>query len=382
MTIVSGPWIAAPGTQAVLALLGAGGHQAYAVGGCVRNALLGMPVTDVDIATDATPEQVLHLAAGAEIRAVPTGIDHGTVTLVYDGTGYEVTTFRDDVETDGRHAVVRFSTDVATDAARRDFTMNALYADRFGAVLDPLGGLPDVLARHVRFIGDPRDRIREDYLRILRFFRFSAWYGDPALGLDADALDGIARSLDGLEQLSRERVGAEIVKLAGAPDPAPALAAMARCGVLGALLPGAVPETVAPLVHFEQEAGLPPSPMRRLACLGLNGTEDLRFSRSDAKALALLAAAIGADAGLAELAWRHGAGLAQDVAVLRAAVIGGPLPSDWQTQIARGAAAEFPIKAADLMPEFQGPALGARLAALERAWISSGFQSTRKDLLN
>lgn len=222
--------------------------------GCVRNALLGAEASDIDIATDAHPERVVELAAGAGLKAIPTGIEHGTVTVVSGGIPHEITTFRRDVETDGRRATVAFSDTVSEDAARRDFTMNALYARPDGTLLDPLGGLPDLNARHVRFIGQAKDRIREDYLRSLRYFRFHAWYGDAAAGFDPDALDAIASNLDGLERLSRERVGAEILKLLAAPDPAPAIAAMRGAGVLGAVLPGADDRSLAVLVSLEQAA--------------------------------------------------------------------------------------------------------------------------------
>ena len=219
---IAGDWLALPATRAVCAALTARGDRALFVGGCVRNALLGRPVADIDIATDALPERTIALAAAAGLHPVPTGLAHGTVTIVADHRPFEVTTFRRDVTTDGRHATVAFSTDLAEDAARRDFTMNALYADPSGAVIDPLDGLSDLLARRVRFVGDPAERIAEDYLRILRFFRIHAWYGDPAGGLDADGLAACAALQDGLDQLSRERVGAEMTKLLAAADPAPA----------------------------------------------------------------------------------------------------------------------------------------------------------------
>ena len=262
MTRVSGAWLSAPGTQAVLGMLTDAGHAAYAVGGCVRNALIGKAVEDVDIATDARPQTVMALAEAAGLKPVPTGIDHGTVTVVADGTGYEVTTFRADVETDGRHATVRFSDDVKEDARRRDFTMNALYADASGAVRDPVGGLDDLKAHHVRFIDDPAARIREDYLRILRFFRFNAWYGRAKGGFDREALAAIADNLDGLETLSRERVGAEMIKLLSAPDPTRAVAAMDKAGVLLRILPGAVSGRVA-LCSIHWSPVLPGSPVPR-----------------------------------------------------------------------------------------------------------------------
>ncbi|MEP0940770.1 MAG: CCA tRNA nucleotidyltransferase, partial [Rhizobiaceae bacterium] len=233
------PFLSDPPAQNLCAALEAAGFRALFVGGCVRNALLQRPASDIDIATDATPDQVIEVAVQSRFRAVPTGIAHGTVTVVVEGTAFEVTTFRRDVETDGRRAVVAFSKDVAEDALRRDFTMNAIYADRSGAIVDPLDGMPDLRAGRVRFIADADQRIREDYMRTLRFFRFHAYYAAPDEGWDADALAGIAANLDGLETLSAERVGGEMIKLLTAPDPAPALAVMAQTGVLGQVLPGA-----------------------------------------------------------------------------------------------------------------------------------------------
>ena len=227
---ITGDWITRESTQALMKALNDAGHKALVVGGCVRNALLGVPVADVDIATDALPEEVMRIALAAKMKPVPTGIDHGTVTVVSGSIPHEVTTFRKDVETDGRRAVVAFATDVADDAHRRDLTINALYALADGTLVDPLGGLPDLKARRVRFIEDAEARIREDYLRALRFFRFHAYYGDPAVGMDPEALAAIAANLDGLDTLSRERVGAELLNLLAAPDPAPAVAAMAQTG--------------------------------------------------------------------------------------------------------------------------------------------------------
>ncbi|MCX8507347.1 MAG: CCA tRNA nucleotidyltransferase, partial [Rhodobacteraceae bacterium] len=253
---IDGDWIKAPGLQQVLACLSGAGHAAYLVGGCVRNALMGLPVTDLDISTDALPLRVSALAKAAGLKVVPTGIEHGTVTVVAQGAPHEVTTFRRDVQTDGRRAVVAFSTRIEEDAARRDFTMNALYADRTGAVVDPLGGIADLRARRLRFVGRPEDRIREDYLRILRFFRFHALYGDVAEGLDPEGLAACAAHSAGIETLSRERVGHEMRKLLAAADPAPAVAAMQASGVLAHSLPGADPRALAPLVHLE--GGLSP----------------------------------------------------------------------------------------------------------------------------
>ncbi|MFQ5567404.1 MAG: CCA tRNA nucleotidyltransferase, partial [Paracoccaceae bacterium] len=244
-------WLDAAPLRAVIDALGG---AAFFVGGCVRNTLLGQPVADIDITTPVEPDEVTRRLEAAGLKAVPTGIAHGTVMAVSGGEGFEITTFRADVATDGRRATVRFSTDIAEDAARRDFTMNAVYADTAGEIVDPLGGLADLMARRVRFIGAARDRIREDYLRILRFFRFVAWYSQD--GIEPEGLTACAELAGGIDGLARERIGAEMKKLLAAPDPAPAVAAMAASGVLARCLPGADPALLAPLVGLEREAGV------------------------------------------------------------------------------------------------------------------------------
>lgn len=382
MTHVQGDWLTAPATQEVMALLEDNGHLALAVGGCVRNALLGVPVTDVDISTDARPDRVMALAEKAGIKAVPTGIDHGTVTLVHGGTPFEITTFRADVETDGRRAVVRFADTVDEDARRRDFTMNALYADRRGAVLDPLGGLPDLHARRFRFIEDAETRIREDYLRTLRFLRFSAWYGDPAEGMDAEALSAIALTLDGLSTLSRERVGSEVLKLLAAPDPVMAVSVMAQTGVLAQILPGASARALGPLMMAEKALELHPDPIRRLAATGFRDGAALRLSKTDSRKLDVLADLTEATTALPEIAYRDGQDTALSTATLRSAVLEMPVDSSIRAQITAAAAARFPVRPADLMPDLQGPALGDALKTLEARWIASGFALGRDALLD
>ena len=377
---ISGDWLTRPATQALCAALQAGGHRVFFVGGCVRNALLGEMVGDLDLATDALPEKVVRLVEAAGFKAIPTGIDHGTVTVLAGGLPHEITTFRRDVQTDGRHAVVAYSTDVAQDAARRDFTMNALYADPSGEVIDPLGGLPDLRARRLRFVGEPAQRIREDYLRILRFFRFSATYGDPALGMDAEGLAACAELADGIDGLSRERIGAEMRKLLSARDPAPALASMAASGVLRHVLSGADPRYVAPLVHLE--AGAPPHWQRRLVVLGGQDWDNaLRLSRSEQGLMARLRDQVGNALSPAALGWRLGPDAGADAVLARAAVLESPLPDDWKADVARGAASRFPVTAADLMPALAGPALGAKLAELESRWLASDLRLSRDDLL-
>lgn len=375
-------WLQSASAQVVAKMLEEAGHQALFVGGCVRNALLNVPVSDLDLATDARPDRVTELAAVGGLKAIPTGIDHGTVTVVAEGLPIEVTTFRRDVETDGRRAVVAFADTPKEDAMRRDFTMNALYCDRFGAVVDPLGGLPDLQARRLRFVGEAKDRVREDYLRILRFFRFHAWYADPNGGIDAEGLAACADGADGLAGISAERIGSEIKKLLSASDPAPAVGAMRSSGVLMRVLPGASTEALAPLVHLEAETQTAPDPMVRLASLTAEDLgERLRLSRSDTKrhiAIASAARDMRAPAALGfELGLRDGRG----AALLEAALMGQPVAPDTLDDVARGAAATFPVTAQDLMPKLEGAALGARLKALKDAWMASDLRASKDELL-
>ena len=380
--ILDAPWLRTPAALAVLAALGDGGHQALYVGGCVRNALIGADATDIDIATDAAPDRVTALCKAAGLRVLPTGIAHGTVTVIAAGDQVEVTTFRRDVETFGRHATVSFSSRIDEDAARRDFTINALYADAEGRVIDPLGGLADLAARRIRFIGDPHARIAEDYLRILRFFRFHAWYADPAHGIDAEGLAACADHLDGLDALSAERIQHELRRLLCAPDPAPATAAMAACGALIRLLPGAGAHLLAVLVHVEEAATLAPDWLRRLAALGGDDPSPrLRLSRADAARLAHLRDGLESETPAHDLGYRLGAIAAADILALRAA-LGTRELDPLDLAAAREAARQtFPVTAADLMPAYAGPALGQRLKLLEDRWIASRFTLTRADLL-
>ena len=372
---IGGAWLEHPGTQGLCATLARGGATALFVGGCVRNALIGAAVNDIDIATDATPETVTNLAENAGFKVIPTGVEHGTVTVIAKSVTHEVTTFRRDVETDGRHAVVAFSTSVAEDAARRDFTMNALYAKADGTVVDPLGGLPDLLARRVRFVGDPEQRITEDYLRILRFFRFFAWYGDPAQGLDSEGLAACAAHSAGIEALSRERVGAEMVKLLSAPNPSMAVASMAQTGILSATLPGADAQALPMLVHFGAQSW-----QARLAVIG-GDFASLRLSRSDLAQVSLIHSELGEMRPPAELGYRFGAEVAEAVILGRSAMLETTPPQDWQNDMKSGVTAKFPIAAADLMPDLQGKALGDALRDMEKRWIDSGFALTKAELL-
>ncbi len=390
-------WLRWPQTHAVLAALSADGHTVRAVGGAVRNSLLGRPVEDVDLVTDALPETVIGLARKGGLKAVPTGIEHGTVTVVANHRPFEVTTLRTDVETYGRHAKVAFTDDWEADARRRDFTINALYADANGAIYDPLGGLADIAAHRVRFIGAPEARIREDYLRILRFFRFVAELEAPEI--DGEGLAACVRERAGLDRLAAERVRGELARLLIAPAALKALTAMADFGLLTGLL-GAV-GTLARferLTVVERAVGTPADFTLRLAALAVAVTEDAerladRFRLSSAERASLMAAARfrGFDAGLSEqdakTALYHAGGQAYRSAVLMAwaASGAGADAARWRALYAlpdRWPVPAFPLKGADIralgVPE--GPDIGAVLARLEARWIAGGFSGSREAL--
>ena len=395
---LQGAWLNDGGLPRLLAVLDRDGEEARAVGGAVRNALLAMPVGEVDVATTAVPEEVVRRVTAAGFKAVPTGIEHGTVTVVIDSVPFEVTTLRRDVETDGRHAKVAFGRDWKIDAERRDFTINALSASRDGAVFDHAGGLGDLAQRRVRFIGEPKKRIEEDYLRVLRFFRFHAAYGEGAL--DADGLAACIAARAGLAQLSRERVRMEFVKLLVAPRARVVLEAMADAGLLGLLLAGVPNGThLAAMVAIEHALAMPADAMRRLAALAVLVAEDaerlwqkLRLSNAEHAQLAAMAEGWRRiSPALSEhqqqaLLYRLGTNVFADQAMLGWARSGaGADDKNWHalaTLPQRWTAPIFPIKAADLMARGveKGPRLGTALAAAEKAWVAAGFPSQKSDI--
>ncbi|MEM9122648.1 MAG: CCA tRNA nucleotidyltransferase, partial [Pseudomonadota bacterium] len=368
------------------------------VGGCVRNALLDGPVTDVDFATVLHPDAVMDRLQRAGVKAVPTGLEHGTVTAVLDGATFEVTTLRVDVRTDGRHADVAFTEDWAGDAARRDFTVNALYADPDGRLFDPLGGLADLRARRIRFIGDAGARIREDYLRILRFFRFTAWYGGG--GADTEGLAACQAHIGGLSGLAAERVWSEVKGLLSAPSPGAMVGAMSLAGVLPAILDA--PTDVSALdrlVAAEAALGLDADPLRRLAALveieppqtQQQIADAWRLSGEEQGALRRVGDALRAEGSLLSdrdaraAAYTYGPSTAI-TALLLQAIRRGPI-AEKDLQIARSLIAfsppSFPVSGADLLArgEEPGPELGAKLKALEARWIASDFTLSKQALL-
>lgn len=376
------PWLNDPKVARVFGAIEGAGFEIYFVGGCVRNVILGESASDIDLSTSARPETVMKLAKKAGLKAIPTGIDHGTITVVSAGSPFEITTFRRDVETDGRRAVVAFSDDISDDARRRDFTMNALYARIDGTIVDPLSGMQDALDRKIRFIENADLRIREDYLRILRFFRFSAWYSPEEQGFDPETLSSIANNLDGLSGLSAERVGAEMVKLLTAPNPAPVVASMRQTGVLNTILNGVDDRWLAPLIHVEGLLELDVDPIRRLAALGgVDINKTLRLSKAQARQLTQFIDGIESMKGEPELGYRLGGIQAKGIYALRCALFDTPPIGSVVDQIEAAAKAIFPIKSADLKSDYSGPALGQKIRDLEAEWIRSEFTKTKSQLL-
>ena len=365
-------WTRRSDLAGLVAALGSG--QTRYVGGAVRDTLLGQDVSDVDIATPLLPADVMVRLDAAGIRNVPTGIEHGTVTAVLPGGPVEITTLRRDVSTDGRHATVAFATDWREDAARRDFTINALYADpASGEVFDWFDGLADLERGCVRFIGDPAERIREDYLRILRYFRFKARFGSQVTDITSEqACTQLAATLKGL---SRERIGMEMMKLLVLPDPAPTVVRMTELGVLGVILPEAVPDGLEALVRAERGADIAPDALRRLASLlppepaiAEQVAARFRLSGAQRKRLATAAGRGNGDTDGRALAYRFGRSGALDRLLLTEGDI-EPL-KNWQIPV-------FPIKGGEIVERGidAGPEIARILKTVENRWIDEGFPS-------
>ena len=369
-TLPAAPWTQRADLAELVAALGQG--NARFVGGAVRDTLLGCEVHDIDIATPLEPVEVIARLEAAGIRSVPTGLKHGTITAIRDGDNIEITTLRRDVATDGRHAEVAFSNDWREDAARRDFTINALYADPATLeVFDWFGGLDDLRDRRVRFIGDSRQRIREDHLRILRYFRFQARFGSqPA---DKEAESACAELAPMLMGLSRERIGWELQNLLALPDPAPTVARMAELGVLATILPDAAASGLARLIDTEQRESITADPIRRLASLlppdpaiAERVAAKLRLSIAKKKRLMLAAEREGTQSDPRTSAYCVGRETALDRLLLSGRSI-APLHG-WEPPV-------FPLKGGAIVARgvAAGPEVARILRAIEARWLAEGF---------
>ncbi len=408
-SVADADWFNAPALQLILSLLNREGGEARIVGGAVRNTLMGLPASDVDIATTLTPDVVVTRAIEAGLKTVPTGIQHGTVTLIVDGHPFEVTTLRVDVATDGRHAQVAFGTDWKQDAQRRDLTVNALYADASGQIVDLVGGVADLRAGRMRFIGDATSRIEEDYLRILRFFRFHAWYGEGRP--DADGLRACARLKSGLANLSAERVWAELKKMLGAPDPGRALLWMRQTGVLTEILPESEKwgiDAVFGVIESQNALGWPADPLlrlmsiippdeARLAALAAR----LKMSGSEKDRLLSWAAQPAISEDTADIALKRDlylrdAGAIEDRLRLQLSRCRTAAGNDDKALLSAGKFArllavclgwvspQFPISGKDLLAAgvLSGRQMGECLRRLEETWVASDFTLTRQQLLD
>ncbi|ATU90876.1 CCA tRNA nucleotidyltransferase [Phyllobacterium zundukense] len=402
------PWLKDKSLQKLLAVLSGEGEGARVVGGAVRNTLLGQEVSDLDIATTCLPEETLRRAKEAGFKVVPTGIDHGTITVVAAGRPFEVTTLRADVATDGRHAEVAFGRDWRVDAERRDFTINALYVEADGTIVDLVGGLADIESRTLRFIGDAEQRIREDYLRILRFFRFFAWYGRGRP--ESEGLKACARLKDGLVRLSAERIWSELKKLLGAPDPSRALLWMRQAGVLTAVLPESEKwgiDTIHGLVKTEQDLGWAVDPLLRLASMIPPNTERvdelasrLKLSNSERERLEAWASTVPpppeiSETGFAKKLYRSDKQGMRDRLRLALVSARADAVNDNNAMMRAGHLSrllefldsydkpKFPLSGGDLIIAGldKGPEIGKVQRAIEDEWIESGFTLKREELL-
>ncbi len=408
VSISDATWLKDKALQKLLAVLSAEGEEARIAGGAVRNAILGEPVTDIDIATTCLPDETEKRATEAGFKPVPTGKAHGTITVVAHGKPFEVTTLRADVENHGRHATVAFGRDWQVDAERRDFTINALYATADGKVVDLVGGIADLEKRNLRFIGNAEDRIREDYLRILRFYRFFAWYGSGRP--DAEGIKASARLKAGLSQLSAERIWAELKKLLSAPDPSRALLWMRQSGVLTVVLPESEKwgiDAVPGLVAAERDLGWPVDPILRLMSIIPptaervdSLSERLKLSKNEAKRLQEWAgfSEIPAETSEISLAKRlFSAGQQSGVDKLKLALAAARIrgvqndldlvAAGQYSQLLKYAenwiAPQFPLQGRDLVAlgAAQDERLGKALATLKDEWVSSGFTLGREALV-
>ena len=376
VTLDTSGWRRRPGMAKLLDALGAGDGLTRYVGGAVRDQLLKLPVNDIDLATQLPPQEVINRLESARIKAVPTGIEHGTITAVSDGQPVEVTTLRRDVSTDGRRATVAFTDDWKEDAARRDFTINALMADPVsGELFDYFGGLADVEQRRVRFIGDPLQRIAEDHLRILRFFRFQARFGEGEA--DAAALEACTARANDLMALSRERIADELLKLLAVADPFPTIDLMITRGILKPVLPEVVESALSSLralVAAETDSGLPGEPLRRLAALlpadpQLADRVAVRLKLSN-RARKRIACAAGRETGAEPrgLAYRLGSECAVDRLLLAGRAADA-------AAIARWTPPKLPIGGGTLISRGvpQGPEVARTLSQVEELWVAAGF---------
>ena len=375
-------WLRNPSAQKLSKLYKSFGYQVLFVGGCVRNTILKMPVTDIDLATDAQPEEIIKIAKENNIRFVPTGLAHGTITLIIDNKNYQITTFRTDFDHDGRYAKVEFTESLLLDASRRDLTINALYCNHVGEVIDPLNGLDDIKKQKIKFIGNPNERIKEDNLRILRFFRFQAIYGNKNLEIDSIALEACHNHKSKLAALSKERITSELRKILSAPNPLEVIIKMNETGVLNELFQNVSIDSLEAYLKTEEKFKININWLGRFLSLQVTQEEEsLKLTRCEFKFLKQTKSAIENQIHVLEFSYYNGVENGKIYSILQNFRHNIILSKNLLNQINSLATKKFPITAKDLMPEIRGKKLGEALRSLEDRWIKSNFTLSKKDLL-
>ena len=359
------------------------GYQALFVGGCVRNSILNIPVVDIDMATDAFPEAIIKISKEHNIKFIPTGIEHGTITLIIDKIAYQITTFRSDITNDGRHAKVKFTTSLLLDASRRDLTINALYCDGYGQILDPLNALEDLNNNIIRFIGDSNKRITEDYLRILRFFRFQAIYGNKMLEIDSSALAACQEHKNKLATLSKERITSELHKLLLSDNPVRTMRKMIDTGVLNQIIKNCKISSFVSYIDAEKKYKIKINWLGRLLSLhGKNIEEVLTFSRQELKMIKYIKRSMEENASVFEFSYYNGTEYGIIYLLLQNGRKKIALSKKLINNVSLIMTKKFPVTAKDLMPKLKGKKLGDELKRLETQWIKSDFTLSKNQLLS
>ena len=363
------------------------GGVAYLVGGCVRNTILGRPFTDIDIATDLLPEQVVKISKKEGYKVIQTGLSYGTVTIVNAGRKFEVTTFRSDIKTYGRKASVKFTADIKLDAMRRDFTMNSIYMNISGEIIDPLGSLDDLLEKKIKFIGNPSERIEEDNLRILRFFRFLAEFNKGRSDIDQDTMEALYKYNKEVKSLSRERIWMELKRILSVPEPQHIFSIMIEKGILDEVFPPIEIEGLSKVITAEKKYSVSPSHLVRLFSLnksiGKKWAHYVSLTSNEAKILEFIKESLAHYKDLKTVAYKFGRVVAEGWLLNYDDGFSEMIPSKISEIIDNGCNTFFPVSGVDLLEEMEeGPELGRQMEWLEDLWIKSGFTMGKKELLS
>ena len=363
------------------------GGVAYLVGGCVRNTILGRPFTDIDIATDLLPEQVVKISKKEGYKVIQTGLSYGTVTIVNAGRKFEVTTFRSDIKTYGRKASVKFTADIKLDAMRRDFTMNSIYMNISGEIIDPLGSLDDLLEKKIKFIGNPSERIEEDNLRILRFFRFLAEFNKGRSDIDQDTMEALYKYKKEVKSLSRERIWMELKRILSVPEPQHIFSIMIEKGILDEVFPPIEIEGLSKVITAEKKYSVSPSHLVRLFSLnksiGKKWAHYVSLTSNEAKILEFIKESLVHYKDLKTVAYKFGRVVAEGWLLNYDDGFSEMIPSKISEIIDNGCNTFFPVSGVDLLEEMEeGPELGRQMEWLEDLWIKSGFTMGKKELLS